>query len=223
MNGEKNSLEVRAVRHAALADVARLQIVDLLVLGDRSPGELQATLGITSNLLAHHLGVLDRAGVISRSRSEGDRRRSYVRLLPDAFAELDARYVVTATRVVFVCTGNAARSPLAAALWARASSVPVASAGTRPAERISPNAVATAQAHGLDLTTHITRRVDELIADGDLIVTVCDRAHEELGPLSVVHWSVPNPARADRTGAYEDAYQDLARRVQSLAPHLAVA
>ena len=65
MNTEQMSLESRVARHAALADPVRLQIIDLLTLGDRSPGDLQAQLGLTSNLLAHHLRVLDRTDLIA--------------------------------------------------------------------------------------------------------------------------------------------------------------
>ena len=52
-------------------------------LGDASPGELAAELGLGTNLLAHHLRVLEDAGVIRRVRSEGDRRRSYIQLRLD--------------------------------------------------------------------------------------------------------------------------------------------
>src|SRR3989337_1300266 len=74
-------LRWRAGVHAALADPARLAVVDLLCVGDASPSELQAALDLPSNLLAHHLRVLQHAGVIERSRSEGDRRRTYLRLV----------------------------------------------------------------------------------------------------------------------------------------------
>ena len=61
----------------------RLEIVDRLGPGDASPGELAEAVGLGSNLLAHHLKVLQDAGVIRRVRSEGDRRRSYVQLCLD--------------------------------------------------------------------------------------------------------------------------------------------
>ena len=75
-------MAARAAVHAALADPARLQIVDTLGLGDASPSELAAMLAMPSNLLAHHLHALEQAGLVTRRRSEGDRRRSYVRLDP---------------------------------------------------------------------------------------------------------------------------------------------
>ena len=104
--------------HSALGDVGRLAIVDALVLADASPSQLQAELGMASNLLAHHVRVLESAGVLRRVRSEGDRRRSYLTLVPGGLDGLGPAASLTAPRVVFVCTENAARSQLAAALWA---------------------------------------------------------------------------------------------------------
>ncbi len=77
------SLDGRAAVFAALGEPIRLALVDRLVAGDASPGELAADVGLGSNLLAHHLRVLEDAGIIRRVRSEGDRRRSYVQLRLD--------------------------------------------------------------------------------------------------------------------------------------------
>jgi DNA-binding transcriptional ArsR family regulator len=74
----------RIVIHAALADPGRLAIVDALLLADSSPSELQKLLSMPSNLMAHHLGVLEQAGMLRRVRSEGDRRRTYLQLIPEA-------------------------------------------------------------------------------------------------------------------------------------------
>ena len=141
MNTERNDLRRRVARHAALADATRLRIVDLLILGDRSPTELQTALGISSNLLAHHLNLLEQAGIVRRSKSEADGRRSYVRLVPAAFDDLVPSERRSARRVLFVCRGNSARSQLAAALWNTMSAIPVASAGTHPAASVAPGAV----------------------------------------------------------------------------------
>ncbi|TDB88979.1 ArsR family transcriptional regulator, partial [Actinomadura sp. KC216] len=61
---EVKELDRRAAVHAALGEPARLAIVDALLLGDASPGELGAGLGAPSNLVAHHLRVLAEAGVV---------------------------------------------------------------------------------------------------------------------------------------------------------------
>ena len=184
--------------HAALADPARLHIIDTLSGGDASPSELAAMLAMPSNLLAHHLNVLEHAGLITRRRSEGDRRRSYLRLIPDALDALGAPPARMARRVLFVCTANSARSHLAAALWRRASNVPAASAGTHPADGIAAGAIAAAERHHLPLRRLRPRHLSEVQADGDLLVTVCDLAHEELGRLPAVHWSVPDPVPGRR-------------------------
>src|SRR3954469_3453728 len=88
MNADPPSLHVRARIHAALGDPARLAIVDALTLGDASPGEIGHPLGLPTNLVAHHVKVLQDAGLIARTRSEGDRRRTYLRLVPEVLASL---------------------------------------------------------------------------------------------------------------------------------------
>jgi protein-tyrosine-phosphatase/DNA-binding HxlR family transcriptional regulator len=222
MKVERNSaLERRVALHAALADPARLHIVDILAVGDAAPSELAAVLAVPSNLLAHHLNVLEQERIITRTRSEGDRRRSYLRLVPGAFDDLQLTPRPTALRVLFVCTGNSARSPLAAALWRRASDVPAASAGTHPAEHIEPGVVTTAQRRRLPLRRHRPRLIDDVQADGDLIITVCDLAHEELGDSATIHWSIPDPVRIGTEAAFEHALDELSRRVSTLAPRLA--
>ena len=87
----RRSVEERAARHAALGDPARLAIVDELARSDRAPVELRRLVGLESNLLAHHLDVLEGVGMISRSRSSGDGRRRYAHLLPDSPGDLVPR------------------------------------------------------------------------------------------------------------------------------------
>src|SRR3977135_401039 len=71
MNIERSgALQRRAAKHAALSDPARLMIIDTLSLGDASPSELQAMLAMPSNLLAHHVKVLENEGLIVRTRYE---------------------------------------------------------------------------------------------------------------------------------------------------------
>lgn len=208
--------------HAALGDPARLAIVDALALGDAAPGELARGLGMASNLVAHHLNVLENAAVIARSRSEGDRRRTYVRLRADTIGGLLTTPVRLTSRVVFVCTHNSARSQLAAALWAHRSHVPVASAGTAPADRVHPRAVGVARRHGLTLVRSRTAHVSNVIRGSDLIVAVCDNAHEHLAGrnLERLHWSVPDPAAIDTDEAFEASFVDIADRIDRLAPAL---
>lgn len=220
MNANTDDLHARAARHAALGDPTRLRIVDLLRLGDRSPRELQDRLDITSNLLAHHLGVLAAAGLTTRSRSEGDRRRSYLHLVPTTIDGADA--AVAAHRVLFVCTANSARSQLAEHLWREQSDVPAASAGTIPAAAVAPGAVRVAAAHGLDLSGATPRLLDDVAAAGDLRIAVCDNAHELLDDGDL-HWSVADPAASGTDSAFETAFTDLRRRIDAIAPFVTAA
>ncbi|MDH2413041.1 helix-turn-helix domain-containing protein [Nocardioides sp. CER19] len=214
-----SELERRAAVHAALGDVARLRVVDTLRLGDASPSELSTALGMPSNLLAFHLKALESAGLITRHRSEGDGRRTYLRLVRDALDGLGLGQLSAPERVVFVSTANSARSHLAAALWRRASDIPTASAGTHPAERIDPGAVEAAGRRQLPLPRVRPQHLDEVLRDGDVVVTVCDRAHEELRPTAAtrLHWSIPDPVRVGTEAAYDAAYDELAARVVDLA------
>ncbi|WP_373091853.1 helix-turn-helix domain-containing protein [Paenarthrobacter aurescens] len=224
MNIDQNSsLLERAAKYAALADPARLRIGDLLTLGDLSPTELQVELGMPANLLSHHLRSMEDAGLAVRHRSEGDKRRSYVRLAPGALEGLTPGKEHGARRVLFVCTRNSARSQLATALWRTASHIPSASAGTHPAERVAPGAVDVARRHGLDLTGAKPCLLDQALSEQDLVITVCDNAHEELPDFRGIHWSVPDPVRLGNPEAFEDAFADLSRRVHDLAPRLTAA
>ncbi|HEU5470638.1 MAG TPA: helix-turn-helix domain-containing protein [Actinophytocola sp.] len=212
-------LQRRAGVHAALADPTRLAIVDSLLAGDASPSELQALLSMPSNLMAHHVGVLERAGVILRSRSEGDRRRVYLSVVPAALDALAPTVARRAARVVFVCTQNSARSQLAAALWRRRSRVPAASAGTDPAPHVHRGAVAAARRHQLPLRPVTPRHLDDVLRADDLVIVVCDNAHEELGADTArLHWSVADPARAGTAAAFDRALADLTHRVARFAP-----
>ena len=224
MNAEQYSVRERARIHAALGDPARLAIVDALCLGDASPGEIARDLDLPTNLVAHHVKVLADAGLVERARSEADRRRTYLRLRPAPLASLQPPRLPAAARVVFVCTHNSARSQLAAALWAQRTHRPAASAGTHPAPRVHPQAVAVAHRHGLRLEPAGTAHVSDVVSFGDLVIAVCDSAHEDLSSGAArprLHWSVPDPVRVGTDAAFEAAYTELAGRVERLAPTLA--
>lgn len=224
MNAEVNEeLARRAAMHAALADPARLRITDLLAGGDAAPSELAAILAMPSNLLAHHLRVLEEAGLVTRHRSEGDRRRTYLRLAPGTPGLTAMAPGRAVPRVLFVCTANSARSHLAAALWRQASKVPAVSAGTRPAAAIDPGAVDAARRHRLPLPRLRPRHLSDVQQDGDLVITVCDLAHEELTGLAAVHWSVPDPVRVGDAPGFDAAVTELGLRVRLLAPRVAPA
>jgi protein-tyrosine-phosphatase/DNA-binding transcriptional ArsR family regulator len=222
MNIERNeAVERRAAKHAALSEPARLRIVDLLTLGDLSPSEIRAVLGIPANLVTHHLNTLEAVGMVSRSRSEADRRRSYVHLADSALEGLIPGAAERADRIVFVCTANSARSQLAAALWGQQSAIPAVSGGTHPADRIDAGAIAAAERHHLPLPEKQPRVLSDVLISKDFVVTVCDNAHEELGVTGNLHWSIPDPVRIGTAAAFDTTYAELQRRISELAPRLA--
>jgi ArsR family transcriptional regulator, arsenate/arsenite/antimonite-responsive transcriptional repressor / arsenate reductase (thioredoxin) len=215
----------RAAIHAALGEPARLAIVDQLAVSDRSPSELGDRLGLTTNLLAHHLDVLATVGLVTRTISSGDRRRKYVRLERAALAALTALGVSPPrrpSRTLFLCTHNSARSQLAAALWTERTGQPASSAGTHPADRVHRGAVAAGRRAGLDLRSARPTVVD-VIANDVQVVTVCDRAHEELTPDATWwHWSIPDPVERADDAAFDEVVADLDARIATLLtnPHL---
>jgi protein-tyrosine-phosphatase len=212
-------IERRAAVHAALGEPVRLAIVEQLAVSDRAPSMLSAQFGLTGNLLAHHLDVLERVGLIGRTVSAGDRRRRYVRLRHQVLGDLAVGTARRRTgRALFVCTHNSARSQLAAALWRQRTGDDATSAGTHPAGRIHPGAVAVARRAGLELTDVHPRALEDGDLDADVIVTVCDRAHEELdAPAEWLHWSVPDPVEAGTARAFDTALADLDDRITTIA------
>jgi ArsR family transcriptional regulator, arsenate/arsenite/antimonite-responsive transcriptional repressor / arsenate reductase (thioredoxin) len=214
----------RAAAFAAIAEPARLRIVDLLTIGDRSSSELMAELGMSSNLVAFHLGVLESRGIVQRTRSEADGRRSYVRLVPEAFSTLEPDPVGVSGRVVFVCTANSARSQLAEAIWAQASDIPVASAGTLPAPSINPGALAAAARGGIPMAADASpKTLAEVQHPGDYLISVCDRAHETLRGRDDAHWSIPDPVRIGTPAAFDAVVAELRARIGRVTPRFVAA
>lgn len=218
-----SEIDRRVEVHRALGDPLRLAIVDALVLSDLTPSEVERRFEVPSNLLAHHLGILESAGIVHRTRSQGDGRRRYLSVRRDALAAagVSARVsdadMIEAARVVFVCTRNSARSPLASALWRVArSDVPATSAGTHPAEAVHPLAVTAGRQAGLTLD-HRPQSLDGVARAGDLVVTVCDQAHEERA--GILHWSIPDPVRDGRPAAFTEAVDLLRERITQLSHH----
>jgi protein-tyrosine-phosphatase len=124
--------------------------------------------------------------------------------------------------VLFVCTRNAARSQLAAALWRERAGGRATSAGSAPAPAPDPLAAAVATRHGLDPSTWAVRGYADVDDDPDLVVSVCDRARELGVPWSAthLHWSVLDPHGGDEH-TYERAFADVAARVERLAAAVA--
>lgn len=206
----------RALLHAALGDETRLAIAEELRRSDRSPKELSAAFDVPTNLLAHHLDVLEEAGAITRPVSAGDARRKYVRLTAAADELLGAPSFPLPPRVMFLCTRNSARSQLAAALWNQRTGCAARSAGTHPADTVHPGARAAARRVGLSLEGVAPRRLGR-IAPNVQVITVCDLVHEELEPTaSWWHWSIPAPSASGRAASFDSVVNELNERISRL-------
>jgi arsenate reductase len=136
------------------------------------------------------------------------------------------------SRVLFLCTGNSARSQMAEALMnERAHGRYVASsAGSHPAARVNPFAIRALREIGIEWTGHAPRIVDEFMHERfDLVITVCDNAKESCpvfpGSPRSLHWGMEDPADAtgtdeDKSGAFAAARDLLARRIDELLAEL---
>jgi len=209
-------LEARARAHAALGDPSRLAIIDLLAHADLASGELSNQLSIPTNLVAHHLRVLEEASLIVRRRSEGDGRRSYVTRTKACNQLIGAGQIRRPHKVAFVCSQNSARSQLAESYWRTISDIPVVSGGTNPAGRVHPSAVIVGRRHGLNLSAARPRLAADVLTGDELVIAVCDRAYEDMGSHSL-HWSIPDPAIAETTDAFERAFADITGRIARLS------
>ena len=130
-------------------------------------------------------------------------------------------------RVLFLCTGNAARSQMAEGL-ARAfhgDELDVVSAGSRPAGWIHPLAMRAMSEIGIDITSQHSKSADEFLDQPfDVVVTVCDSAAQDCpawpGAKAIEHWSIEDPS-LHGSDAFITTRDDLARRIDELVATLA--
>jgi arsenate reductase len=131
--------------------------------------------------------------------------------------------------VLFLCTGNSARSIMAEAILRQKGSPHFAaySAGSHPSGVVRPEALAQLQTQRLPVTGLRSKSWEEFAqAESplmDFVFTVCDNAAGELCPIwpgqpMTAHWGVPDPAvvrgtQAEVAGAFRDAYSQLDRRI----------
>ncbi|MGA7271901.1 MAG: helix-turn-helix domain-containing protein, partial [Acidimicrobiia bacterium] len=192
----------RARVYASLGDEHRLEIVERLLVTDLTPTEIGRQVDLPSNLLAHHLDVLESAGVIDRRVSDGDARRRYVRVITDTLPDELRPHTELPDRVLFACRHNSARSQLAAALFEERTGRTALSAGSQPARAIHSKARAAGAEAGLRLVG--APKGYEAVEAPDLVVSVCDIAGEEPPPFAAprLHWSVPDPVTDGRMRAF---------------------
>jgi protein-tyrosine-phosphatase/DNA-binding transcriptional ArsR family regulator len=240
------------------AHPVRWRLLAALAEGDHRVRELVARTGEPQNLVSYHLRLLRAGGLVTASRSSFDGRDSYYHLDLDrcaaALADTGAALHPALTAppappsplvsppvsraagggpasVLFVCTGNSARSPIAEALLSRrtAGEVAVASAGVRPKPVLHPDAVRVlAERFGIDATGRRPQALDAVAGRRFThVVTLCDKAREALPELfhraRRVHWSIPDPAAPGDGGypRFERAAADIDARVRHLVPVLA--
>jgi protein-tyrosine-phosphatase/DNA-binding transcriptional ArsR family regulator len=233
-------------------DPLRWRLLSELARSDRRVGELVALVGQPQNAVSYHLGRLRAGGLVSMRRSSADGRDSYYRidlprcgqLLAAAGAALHPGLTATPAspavrrraspprvRVLFLCTGNSARSQIAEALLAHAAGerVEVASAGSHP-KALHPNAVRVMRGYGIDLSGRRSKHLDEFTGHRfDYVITLCDKVREVCpefpGRPAAIHWSIPDPA-ADGTGrasypAFRAVTADLHTRIGYLTQAIA--
>ena len=189
---QDDALQARAAVHAALGEPARLAIVEELATSDRSPKELADRLALPSNLLAHHLDVLEQVGLISRSMSAGDGRRKYVRLTRGTSVGFEPSGRPPRGEMLFLCTHNSARSQLAAAMWTARTGQRASSAGTRPAARVHRGAVAAARRAGLSLADATPTSIDAIPKSAQVVVgdrAAISRVTCPAKPCAAARWS----------------------------------
>ncbi len=217
-----------------------------LAAGDHRVRELAGAVDEPQNLVSYHLRLLRSAGLVDARRSSFDGRDTYYRLnlteCARAFGETAAALhpalapaPVTkpaARSVLFLCTGNSARSPMAEALLKKRGrgQVRVSSAGSHPKPQIHRNAIRVMRdMYDIDLGV---RRPQGLTAVArrrfDYVITLCDRVREYAvghGLATTMHWSVPDPSAAadDDRASYAEFHrvaEELDGRIGFLLPVL---
>ncbi|MFB4298910.1 ArsR family transcriptional regulator [Actinomadura sp. NTSP31] len=251
--------------HAAPAFVGlaahplRWRLLTELATSDHRVRELVDLLGQPQNLISYHLRLLRTGGLVNARRSSFDARDSYYHLdlqrcadalsaagtvlhpalgLDPAPPPLRAAQQADQSSVLFACTGNSARSPIAEALLRRAGHRQVTSAGSHPKPAVHPHAVRVLrERHGVDIADQRPRHLDTLGRRRfDYVITLCDKVREVCPDFPdhprLIHWSIPDPAAATSggagtashatdLGAFVDVAAEIETRIRYLLPTLA--
>src|SRR3954471_14786605 len=219
----------------------RWRLLTELARSDRRVGELCSLAGRRQSLVSYHLRRLRDGGLVSMRRSSADGRDTYYaldiercgELLTSAGASLHPALVPAPrpragcearARVLFLCTGNSARSQIAEALAEQLSggAVTAASAGSHP-KPLHPNAVRVMRERGIDIGERRTKHLSEFANERfDYVISLCDRVREVCPEFpadpQMIHWSIPDPAREpgsddDILPAFERVATELDRRI----------
>jgi ArsR family transcriptional regulator, arsenate/arsenite/antimonite-responsive transcriptional repressor / arsenate reductase (thioredoxin) len=228
----------------------RWRLLSELSRSDRRVGELCELVTQPQNLVSYHLRQLRDGGLVSTRRSLADGRDAYYvldlarcgELLASAGAALhpglapaartgagraEGRRGRAVARVLFLCTGNSARSQVAEALAEQLSNgaVRAASAGSHP-KPLHPNAVRVMRARGVDLGGRNSKHLSAFAGERfDYVISLCDRVREVCpefpGGPELIHWSIPDPAREpggdeETLPAFERMADELSTRISFL-------
>ena len=228
-----------------LSEPLRWQLIGELGRSDRRVGELVELVGMSQNLVSYHLSELRKSGVVSARRSSADGRDVYYRadllrcrdllghaglslhpglvLAPPAESgSVTSRKSRSRPRLLFLCTGNSARSQIAQALIEARSdgSVVARSAGSHP-KPLHPNAVRVMSERGIDISGRRTKSLDRFIHTRfDRVITLCDKVKEICpefpGAPVAAHWSIADPAVAgDGDEVTYPAFQEVAQEIDA--------
>ena len=233
-----------------LADPLRWHLVVELGRSDRRVGELVELTAKPQNLVSYHLAELRRAGIVSARRSSADGRDVYYRadllkcrdllgsvgrslhpgvaLGPTSPASTDRAPRRARPRLLFLCTGNSARSQMAEALVEHrsAGAVEARSAGSHP-KPLHPEAVRVMADRGVDIAGRPSKPVTRFARKRfDRVITLCDKVREFCpefpGSPLAVHWSIPDPAVEGEAAAFGHVADDIDARVSLLLADLAL-
>jgi ArsR family transcriptional regulator, arsenate/arsenite/antimonite-responsive transcriptional repressor / arsenate reductase (thioredoxin) len=225
----------------------RWRLLTELARTDRQVRELTGLLGQPQSLVSYHLGQLRAGGLVSARRSSADGRDSYYQIDLARCRELLAETGLALhpglgsgpgsgpgsgaprvrTRVLFLCTGNSARSQLAEALLGQMAggAVDAASAGSRP-KPLHPEAVRVMREHGIDISGCRSKHLEEFSGQQfSYVITLCDRVREVCpefpGYPRLIHWSIADPAgEADPRAAFRRVAAELRTRIGFLLARL---
>lgn len=225
-----------------LAHDLRWQLLQSLVVGDYRVNELVTLMEQPLNLVSYHLKQLREGQLVTMRRSEADGRDNYYSLDLDHLQHLyrDAGIAIhpaligesegtislaSKPKVLFVCTHNSARSQMAEGLMRQLGhgQIDVSSAGSEPAS-IHPDAIHTMDALGIDIRTQFAKSFGEFANQSfNTIITVCDRAREVCptfpGEGQELHWGFPDPVVIENDMDRQQAFTDIAIRLQSRIKH----
>lgn len=220
----------------------RWRLLSELAQSDRRVRELCGAVGEPQSLVSYHLRRLRAAQIVSTRRSSHDGRDAYyslnldrcsellvqsgaalhpaLRLAPPTAGDDPVRQRLRRPQVLFLCTGNSARSQIAEALLEQLSgnTIDAFSAGSNP-KPLHANAVRVLYERGLDISHRRSKHLRTFSRRRfDYVISLCDRVREVCpefpGAPKTIHWSIPDPAV--QPGSDTETYPTFAQTATEL-------